>query len=119
MFRFAAAAAISDETSLMQSLTHQPVTQKEDTSKAISNVLQSATSMLKNGATPNVVEFAEATMDEFREVVLPAIINASNADQALGDSTYTMFETALQELSDGKSRVKAAHDQAALAYLTS
>merc|ERR1719440_2046586 len=67
--------------------------------------------MLKNGATPDVVDFAQATLTEITSVVLPAIINASASDQALVDSTYTMFETALQELSDGNNRVKAAHDQ--------
>jgi hypothetical protein len=95
----------------MQGLKPQQVTQKDDKSKAISNLLQSATQMLKNGATPDVVDFAQATLTEITSVVLPAIINASNTDQALVDSTYTMFETALQELSDGNNRVKAAHDQ--------
>merc|ERR1719352_1940594 len=114
MFRLAplllSAHAISDETSLMQGLKPQHV-QKDDKSKAISNLLQSATQMLKNGATPDVVDFAQATLTEITSVVLPAIINASASDQALVDSTYTMFETALQELSDGNNRVKAAHDQ--------
>merc|ERR1719183_786995 len=66
--------------------------------------------MLKNGATPDVVDFAQATLTEITSVVLPAIINASETDQRLVDSTFTMFETALQELSDGNNRVKVAHD---------
>jgi len=115
MFRLAApllisAAALNDETSLMQGLKPQQVTQKEDKSKAIQNLLQSATQMLKNGATPDVVDFAQATLTEITSVVLPAIINASETDQRLVDSTFTMFETALQELSDGNNRVKVAHD---------
>merc|ERR1719389_278497 len=112
MFRLApllvSAAALSDETSLMQGLKPQQVNQKDDKSKAISNLLQSATQMLKNGATPDVVDFASITLQEITSVVLPAITNASATDQALVDSTFTMFETALQELSDGNNRVKAA-----------
>ena len=115
MFRLAApllisAAALSDETSLMQGLKPQQVTQKDDKSKAISNLLQSATNMLKNGATPDVVDFAQATLTEITSVVLPAIINASETDQRLVDSTFTMFENALQELSDGNNRVLAANN---------
>jgi hypothetical protein len=94
----------------MQGLKPQQVTQKEDKSKAINNLLQSATQMLKNGATPDVVDFAQATLTEITSVVLPAIINASETDQRLVDNTFTMFETALQELEDGNNRVKVAHD---------
>merc|ERR1719454_2443084 len=115
MFRLAApllisAAALNDETSLMQGLKPQQV-QKEDKSKAITNLMETAKTMLKNGATPDVVEFATVTLQEITSVVLPSIENASATDQALVDSTFTMFETALQELSDGNNRVKAAHDQ--------
>merc|ERR1719224_1794 len=66
--------------------------------------------MLKNGATPDVVEFASITLQEITSVVLPAITNASATDQALVDSTFTMFETALAQLEDGNNRVKVAHD---------
>merc|ERR1719197_2128815 len=114
MFRLTApllisAAALNDETSLMQGLKPtQQVTQKEDKSKAITNLLSTATTMLKNGVTPDVVDFAQATLNEITAVVLPSIINASASDQALVDSTHIMFETALIELSNGNNRVKAA-----------
>merc|ERR1719389_1405930 len=115
MFRLApllvSAAALNDETSLMQGPKPQQVTQKEDKSKAITNLMETAKTMLKNGATPDVVEFASVTLQEITSVVLPSIENASATDQALVDSTFTMFETALAELSDGNNRVKAAHDQ--------
>merc|ERR1719443_2010876 len=93
-------------------LKPQQVTpQQEDKSKAIANLLQSATNMLKNGVTPDVTDFAEATLTEISGIVLPAITNASATDQALVDSTFTMFATALQELSDGNNRVLAANNQ--------
>jgi len=110
----AAATALSDETSLMQGLKLQHVAAKDDhdeKSKAISNLLQSATSMLKNGATPDVVDFAQATLNEITSTVLPAIENAHDADQQLIDTTFAMFEAALIELENANNRVKTAHDE--------
>ena len=103
-------AALSDETSLMQGLKPQQVTHKEDKSKAINNLLQSATQMLKNGATPDVVDFAQATLTEITSIVLPTIIDAHNLDQQFVDHTWTLFGNATQALSDGNDRVKIAHD---------
>merc|ERR1719460_814855 len=57
--------------------------------------------MLKNGATPDVVDFAQATLDEITGGVLEAITRAHAADQGLVDTTFEMFETTLQELEDG------------------
>ena len=116
MFRLAApllifVAARNDETSLMQGLNPQQVIHKENKSKAINNLLQSATQMLKNGATPDVVDFAQATLTEITSIVLPAIINASDTDQILVTTTFSMFETALAEVEAGNNRVKTAHDQ--------
>jgi hypothetical protein len=67
--------------------------------------------MLKNGATPDVVDFAQATLTEITSIVLPAIINASDTDQILVTTTFGMFESALAELEAGNNRVKTAHDQ--------
>lgn len=109
----AAATAMSDETSLMQGLKPTqvaPKDDKDDRSKAISNLLQSATSMLKNGATPDVVDFAQATLTEITGTVLPAIENAHAADQQLVDTTFAMFEAALIQLENDNNRVKTAHD---------
>jgi len=116
MFRLAplvsCAAAFSDETSLIQGLKPQPTPQlqKEDKSKAISNLLETATSMLKNGATEDVVAFATETLAQITQTVLPAIQSAHDTDQQLVDNTFLMFQAALQELSEGNGRVKTAHD---------
>jgi len=107
----AAATALSDETSLMQGIKPQqvsPKAEKEDKSKAIANLLQSATSMLKNGATPDVVDFAQATLTEITTIVLPAIEEAHAADQTLIDETFAMFEAALAELEAANNRVATA-----------
>jgi len=87
------------------------VTQRNDKSKAITNLLSTATTMLKNGATPDVVDFAQATLNEITSIVLPAITNASATDQQLVTTTFVMFESALQELEDGNNLVRAAHDE--------
>ena len=113
MFRLSApllvsALALHDETSLMQGL--KPVTQRADKTKAITTLLSTATQMLKNGATPDVVDFAQATLTEITSIVLPAITNAHEYDQLMVNETFKWFETTLQDLSDGNDRVKAAHD---------
>lgn len=67
--------------------------------------------MLKNGATPDVVDFAQATLSEITSVVLPAITDASAADQRLVDNTFAMFEDALAVLEEGTAQIKVAHDE--------
>lgn len=67
--------------------------------------------MLMNSATPDVVDFTRATLTEITLIALPAIINASDADQILVTTTLSMFESAHAELEFGNNCVKAAHDQ--------
>lgn len=120
MFRFIAtslvtvALAVSDETSLMQGLkASQDVTQRSDgdKSKAISNLMSTATSLLKNGATSDVVEFAQATLSEITSVVLPAITDAHATDQKLVTDTFAMFEDVLLALEQGTAELKALSDE--------
>jgi len=106
------AFAVSDETSLMQGLKpSQEVTQRNDKSKAITNLMSTATSMLKNGATPDVVEFAQATLTEITSIVLPAITDSHATDQVLVDHTFAMFETALVALELGTEEIKTLSDE--------
>ena len=116
MYRFSAAligsaCALSDETSLMQGMKpSQDVTQRDDKSKAISNLMSTATTLLKNGATTDVIEFAQATLSEITTVVLPAITDAHATDQTLVDNTFAMFETALANLEQGTAAIKTLND---------
>jgi hypothetical protein len=109
MFRLAplltTAVAISDETSLMQGLKPQQVSGREDKSKSVANLLETAKSMLKNGATSDVVEFATDTLNEIMNDVLPAITDSHTNDQALITATHQGFATAISELEDGKERM--------------
>merc|ERR1719161_1057113 len=116
MFRFAtplliSAAALNDETSLMQGMKpNQQVAAKVDKSKAINSLLATATSMLKNGETADVVEFAEATLAEIESEVLGAIQDAHNADQLLINRTHGLFEIALHDLEQDNNLVAEKHD---------
>jgi len=65
---------------------------------AIQALMESATTMLKNGATSAVVDFAEETLGEVSGVVIPAIINESLNDQAFIYSLHGRFETIRQTL---------------------
>merc|ERR1719161_41886 len=111
MFRFAtplliSAAALNDETSLMQGMKpNQQVSGKVDKSKAIDSLLATATSMLKNGETADVVEFAQATLDEIRTEVLQAIQRSHDADQLLINRTHGLFEIALHNLEQDNNLV--------------
>jgi len=118
MFRLSVAAlvgsafSVSDETSLMQGLKPTSDKRKDtDKSQAITSLMATATTMLKNGATPDVVEFAEATLAEITSIVLPAITDAHATDQVLVDHTFAMFETALAALEEGTEQIKALSDE--------
>jgi len=101
-----------DETSLMQGLKPaQELTQRHDKKKAITNLLSTATSMLKNGATPDVVNFATATLQEITGIVVPAVQDASNTDQDLIVQMFSYFEAALVELEQGTSETKTLYDE--------
>ena len=47
----------------------------------MSALMESAKGMLKNGATPDVVSFAEETLADIAAVVIPAIVDESNIQQ--------------------------------------
>lgn len=74
------------------------VKSKADKKAAVASLMESAKGMLKNGATTDVVEFAEATLDEIASVVIPAIENASATDQIWLDTTWRRHQTAKDEL---------------------
>jgi len=59
---------------------------------AIQALMESATTMLKNGATSAVVDFAEETLGEVGGVVIPAIINESLNDQQFIYSLHSRFQ---------------------------
>lgn len=78
------AAVKADETSLMQDVKKSS---KRD-GKHMSALMESAKDMLKNGATADVVVFAEETLAEIAGVVIPALIDETRIQQHLVFSKY-------------------------------
>jgi len=97
------AAHSNDETSLMQGLKIKEISRRSRTS--VGSLLESAGTMLKNGATPDVVDFTRATLDEISSTVIPAMADASEADQRLIYEIYAMFEAALLELEEANGEI--------------
>jgi hypothetical protein len=61
--------------------------------------------MLKNGATPAVVDFAEETLNEVTGVVIPAIINESENDQRFIYSLHSRFQVIRDALAEDNEEV--------------
>jgi len=117
MFRFVAlplvALAVSDETSLMQGLKPVADVKQRHDKNAVTNLLESAKGMLKNGETADVVAFATATLEEITSQVIPAIQDAHNVEQALLEQHFEFFATAISALEIGVSEIYTLHmDQA-------
>jgi len=113
MFRLAplltTAVALSDETSLMQGVKPQQVSTNHGKSKSVSNLLETAKTMLKNGATNDVLTFANETLSEIMEKVLPAIEASHKSDQKLIDDTFAAFDIARKELEAGNEEISALY----------
>ena len=62
---------------------------------AVQALMESAITMLKNGATPAVVDFSEDILAEVSGVVIPAIINESLSDQRFIMDLHRRFEVIL------------------------
>jgi hypothetical protein len=115
MFRFVAlplvALAVSDETSLMQGLKPVADVKSRHDKNAVTNLLESAKGMLKNGETADVVAFATATLEEITSQVIPAIQDAHNVEQALLTSHFQFFADAVSALEIGVSEVVVLHQE--------
>jgi hypothetical protein len=72
---------------------------------AVASLMESAKSFLKNGATPDVVDFADATLEEVSSIVIPAIINESESDQRFIYSLHSRFEEIRQHLASSNQEV--------------
>jgi hypothetical protein len=72
---------------------------------AIQALLESATTLLKNGATTDVIDFAEETLNEVSGVVIPAIINESLNDQNFINSLHSRFATIRENLVSDNTEV--------------
>lgn len=96
---FSPSDADPEETSLMQSLVarHNALTTSTKTSRqdATTKLMETATKMMKNGATPDVITFIETTITEVNQNVLGQIVDEHRRDQDLIDSLLARFEAAV------------------------
>lgn len=86
MRSFLLAATLGAAESLAVDVTHK------SKKPAVQALMESATAMLRTGATPDVVEFTTITLSEVSDTVFPAIRNESINDQNFIYSLYSRFD---------------------------
>ena len=64
----------------------------------MTGLLESASGFLANGAIPDVVAFAQQTLDEVALTIIPTLENESAADQAWIRTEWARFQSAIDEL---------------------
>jgi len=101
----------AEETSLMQNLVTRSsshgqldVTRASASKQARADnterLLETATKMIKNGVTPDVVSFVDSTIAEINEEVLPAIQREHDNDQQFVIDELAEFDTCLTALAE-------------------
>jgi hypothetical protein len=105
--------ATQDETSLMQGL--MPRSSKPDAKAArkdaTAKLMETATKMMKNGATPDVVTFIETTITEVNSNVLSAIVDEHHRDQSLINQLLDRFDAAVTAMEACVASVEAGHTE--------
>jgi len=89
----------------LQKPTHASASLLEQKKPAVANLMASAKSFLKNGATTDVIEFAIATLAEINETVIPAIIQESESDQQFINSLHSRFNDIRNALAAGNQEI--------------
>jgi hypothetical protein len=113
------AYANADETSLMQDKVKRSSSTKLSASadstsnrqESTSKLLDTAVTMIKNGVTPDVITFVDATNQDINEEVLVAIQNEHDIDQAYIDNLCADFQNAVDALSTKATAIEG-HDSA-------
>jgi len=105
-----------DETALMQGLVQRhsqlgtsaastQVARKDATAK----LMETATKMMKTGATPDVITFIETTITEVNQNVLSQIVDEHHRDQALIDALLARFDAAVEAMEAACAEVAQKH----------
>jgi hypothetical protein len=109
--------ATVEETSLMQGmvarrsqLTPEAPT-KEARQESTAKLMETATRMIKNGATPDVVTFIETTITEVNEDVLGAILDEHARDQQLINDLLVRFDDAVSAMEVCAASVRGQHTE--------
>merc|ERR1740115_298954 len=96
--------ATLEETSLMQGLVARHNALSSDSSAkasrqdATATLMETATKMMKNGATPDVITFIETTITEVNSEVLGRITDEHYRDQQLVNDMHGRFQTTIDTL---------------------
>ena len=105
----------AEETSLMQNLVTRSSSHgqldvrggasasKQARADNTERLLETATKMIKNGVTPDVVSFVDSTVAEINEEVLPAIQSEHDSDQQFVNDELAEFDTCLETLTDAEA----------------
>jgi len=109
--------ATLEETSLMQGLMerHNKLSasdgsRKQDRQASTAKLMESATKMMKNGVTPDVVTFIETTITEVNSNVLSQIVDEHHRDQALIDALLKRFEDAVTAMEAACLEIQNLHN---------
>jgi hypothetical protein len=70
----------AESSSLLQTQHKRAKTRGSQNSAQLTELLQSATQLLKSGATPDVVQFTQDILTDLRNNILPALMNAHDSD---------------------------------------
>jgi len=75
-------------------------------SKSISNLLETAKHMVGNGATPDVVNFTQAIVDEITGNVFPIMLNIHNEDQQRVRDRWAQFGVVIANMEQALSEIR-------------
>merc|ERR1719444_73778 len=76
---------------------------------ATAKLMETATRMMKNGATPDVITFIETTITEVNRDVLGVIVNEHNTDQQLINDILARFDAAIAAMEECAASITQQH----------
>merc|ERR1719181_842318 len=74
-------------------------------------LMETATKMMKNGATPDVITFIETTITEVNSNVLSAIVDEHHRDQNLINELLARFDAAIAAMEACAASVRQQHSE--------
>jgi len=100
------ATSKGDETCLEEesSLIQEPI-QTGPKAAPLAGLLESARGMLANGATTDVTDFVQATLDEVARDVIPKIVDETSTDVAWLATEYAKFQDVLDDLTQASGQI--------------
>lgn len=100
---------LDEESSLIQEAAPIKTTKRD--SKPLAGLLESARGFLTNGVTNDVVTFAQATLDEIANTIIPTLEDESRADRAWMDNEWDRFEVAIATLMTANTIAHQRNDE--------